>query len=175
VRVRRLGRDDLPLVEAHLLALAPADRHARFGAGRGDAAVAAYARGLDPSRARLVGGVDGPSGRLVGLAEAHPAEAPGAYEIAVSVHSDHRGQGLGRRLAAAAVAAAFAAGAATAEFHYGPGNRAVARLAAALGARFPSFPSPPGRAVIEHYAGAAAAAARQQSAADGPWRCPEAA
>jgi GNAT superfamily N-acetyltransferase len=149
-------------VEEHLLALALEDRHARFGAGRGDAAVAAYARGLDPSRARLVGGVDDAGGRVVGLAEAHPTELPGAYEIAVSVHPDHRRRGLGRRLAAAAVAAAFAAGAATAEFHYAPGNRAVARLAAALGAR---FPSPPGRAVIEHHAWAAAAEAPQPTGA----------
>ena len=63
-----------------------------------------------PHRAFLVGGVDGASGRVVGLAEAHPTEATGAYEIAVSVHPDHRGRGWQNQLLAARLEALERAG-----------------------------------------------------------------
>jgi pimeloyl-ACP methyl ester carboxylesterase len=135
LRIRPLGRGDLPEVERHLLAFGPVDRHARFGAAFGDAAIAAYVRGVDPARAVLVGAVDGPSGRLLGLAEAQPAAAPRRVEMAVSVHAPHRRHGLGRRLVAAAVAAAFERGAEAAEFLFAPGNRPIAGLVRALGAR----------------------------------------
>jgi ribosomal protein S18 acetylase RimI-like enzyme len=136
LRVRPLGRADLPEVERHLLALGPADRRARFGLALGDAAVAAYARRIDPDRAVLVGAADGPGGRLVGLAEAQPTGAPGRVEMAVSVHAPHRRRGLGRRLVGAALAAAFEArGAEAAEFLFDPGNRPIAGLVRALGAR----------------------------------------
>jgi pimeloyl-ACP methyl ester carboxylesterase/ribosomal protein S18 acetylase RimI-like enzyme len=136
LRLRRLGRHDLPEVERHLLALGPLDRHARFGSALGDAAVAAYARRIDPGRAVLVGAVDGPSGRLVGLAEAQPAAAPHRVEMAVSVHAPHRRRGLGRRLLGAAMAAAFEErGAEAAEFLFAPGNRPIVGLVRALGAR----------------------------------------
>jgi GNAT superfamily N-acetyltransferase len=135
LRIRPLGRGDLPEVERHLLAFGPADRHARFGSALGDVAVAAYARRIDPGRAVLMGAVDGPSGRLVGLAEAQPTAAPRRVEVAVSVHAPHRRRGLGRRLAGAAVAAAFGRGAEAAEFLFAPGNRPIAGLVRALGAR----------------------------------------
>jgi GNAT superfamily N-acetyltransferase len=135
LRIRPLGRGDLPEVERHLLAFGPVDRHARFGSALGDAAVAAYARRIDPDRAVLVGAVDGPSGRLVGLAEAQPAAAPHRVEMAVSVHAPHRRHGLGRRLVAQAVAGAFGRGAEAAEFLFDPGNRPIAGLVRALGAR----------------------------------------
>jgi predicted N-acetyltransferase YhbS len=71
-------------------------------------------------------------------------DAPRTVEVAVSVHPYHRREGLGRRLVARAVSLAFAEGAEAAVFLFAPENRAVAGLAAALGARFPA----PGRALL---------------------------
>ncbi len=94
--------------------------------------------------AAAAAGPDG-AGRLVGLAEAHPVvDAPRAVEAAVSVHPYHRREGLGRRLLARALWLAFDEGAEAAVFLFAPENRAVARLAASLGARFPE----PGRALL---------------------------
>jgi pimeloyl-ACP methyl ester carboxylesterase/ribosomal protein S18 acetylase RimI-like enzyme len=135
VRLRPLGADDLPDIESHLLALDATDRRHRFGSAVGDFAVAAYARGIDPARAVLFGAVDEPSGRILGLAEAQPGTAPGQVELAVSVHAEHRCRGLGRSLAGAAVAAAFARGAEVAEFLFAADNRAIAAMVHALGAR----------------------------------------
>jgi RimJ/RimL family protein N-acetyltransferase len=133
--IRRLGRRDLPEVERHLLSLGPADRRKRFLSPADDGAVAGYVSRLDPGRAVLVGAA-GPDGRLVGVAEAHPVPgAPRTVEVAVSVHPYHRREGLGRRLAAEAVALAFAEGAGAAAFLFAPENRAAAGLARSLGAR----------------------------------------
>lgn len=142
--VRRLGRRDLPELERHLLALGPADRRKRFLAPTDDDAIARYVARIDPGRAILVGAADTESG-LAGIAEAHAvADAPGTVEVAVSVHARHRGGGLGRRLAAEAVAIAFATGAGAAVFQFAPENRAAARLAYAVGARFAGL----GRALL---------------------------
>jgi len=134
--VRRLGRRDLPEVERHLLALGPADRRKRFGSPADDGAVAAHVSRLDPGRAVLVGGA-GPDGRLVGVAEARSLDgAPRpAVEVAVSVHPYHRREGLGRRLAARAVALAFAEGAEAAVSPIASANLAGFGLARSLGAR----------------------------------------
>ena len=134
--VRRLGRGDLPAVERHLLSLGPADRRKRFGAPADDDAVAAHVSRLDPGRAVLVGAAD-PDGRLVGVAEAlflDGAPRP-AVEVAVSVHPYHRREGLGRRLAARAVALAFAEGAEAAVSPIASANLAGFGLARSLGAR----------------------------------------
>jgi GNAT superfamily N-acetyltransferase len=132
---RRLDRRDLPEVERHLLALGPADRRARFGSAFSDAAVLAYARGLDPARGVLVGAVDEASGRILGLAEAHPGASAGWVEVAGSVQAPHRRCGLGRGLVGAALAAAFEHGTEVAEFFFAPGNHPIAGLVRALGAR----------------------------------------
>ena len=142
--ILRLGRDDLPEVERHLLALGPADRRKRFLAPADDRAVARYVEQLDPDRTFLVGAAS-PEGRLVGIAEAHPVvNAPRTVQAAVSVHPYHRREGLGRRLLARALTLAFAEGAEAAEFQFAPENRAIAGLASTLGARFPA----PGRALL---------------------------
>jgi GNAT superfamily N-acetyltransferase len=132
---RRLDRRDLPEVERHLLALEPADRRARFGSAFSDAAVLAYVRSLDLARGVLVGAVDEASGRILGLAEAHPGPSAGWVEVAVSVQAPHRRCGLGRGLVSAALAGAFERGAEAAEFLFAPGNRPIAGLVRALGAR----------------------------------------
>lgn len=133
--IRRLGRGDMPAVERHLLALGPADRRKRFLLPADDAAIIGYVARLDPGRAVVVGAMDA-DGRAVGVAEARPAaDAPRTVEVAVSVHPYHRREGIGRRLVARAVAIAFAEGAEAAVFLFAPENRAMARLADALGAR----------------------------------------
>jgi GNAT superfamily N-acetyltransferase len=135
--VRRLGHRDLPAIEEHLLALDLTDRHARFHACLGDAAIAGYVRRIDFGRMILVGAFDGPGGRIVGLAEAHldDPRAPAAAEVSVSVLESERGRGIGRRLVARAIDLAVERGAGRAEFFFNPGNRALARLVGALGGR----------------------------------------
>jgi hypothetical protein len=103
LHIRQLGANDLPAVERHLLALGPADRRARFLTYGPDKMIAAYVRRIDPSSTVLVGAFD-QSGRMVGLAEAHPAEPPDAVEIAVSIDLAFRRRGLGHGLVARALA-----------------------------------------------------------------------
>ncbi len=142
--LRRLEACDLAAIEAHLLGLDMASRNRRFGAGFGDAAVAAYVRNLDPGADILFGALEAYSRRIVGLAEARSTQASRAVEIGASVLAGHRGRGLGRELVARAVAAAFARGATAAELLFDPSNHAAARIAAGLGASFRA----PGRAVL---------------------------
>jgi RimJ/RimL family protein N-acetyltransferase len=136
VLLRRLGPPDLPAVERHLLGLGPQDRQRRFLSRVGDAVVSAYARNIDPRQVILFGALDGPEGALLGLAEVHPTGVPGRLEVAFSMNPAHRGCGLGRRLVAQAVAAAFAAGAEVVEFFVAPDNLPAVGLILSLGGRF---------------------------------------
>ena len=78
VQLRRLGSDDLAAIESHLLELDAVSRNSRFHCGFGDAAVAGYVRSLDDTVDVLFGAIESRNGRMVGLAEARPAEAPGS-------------------------------------------------------------------------------------------------
>jgi ribosomal protein S18 acetylase RimI-like enzyme len=135
LRLRPLGATDLAAVERHLLALAPADRRARFLGDPSDAVIAAHARGLDPSTPILIGAIDG-SACLIGLAEAHLCDAQRIVEVAVSVDVAFRRRGVGRRLVARILALAFARGAESAEFVTAPDNHALACLVRGLGGQF---------------------------------------
>ena len=135
--VRQLRTRDSRAVEQHLLALAPLDRRARFFGNLTDEAISAYARRLDPFRVVLIGAFD-PSGRLVGLAEAHPTEIIGKVEVAVSIDVAFRHGGLGQRLVTRALTAAFARGAQLGEFNFAPGNRSVVSMVQTLGGRIRS-------------------------------------
>jgi GNAT superfamily N-acetyltransferase len=117
------------------LGFAPLDRRARFFGKLSDEAISAYARRLDPFRVVLIGAFD-PSERLVGLAEAHPTDVVRTVEVAVSIDSAFRHRGLGQRLVARALMAAFARGAQLAEFNFAPGNRPVVSMVRTLGGRF---------------------------------------
>jgi GNAT superfamily N-acetyltransferase len=133
--VRRLGRADLPAIEAHFLALGPGDRTSRFHALLGDDAVRHYVHRIDFRRMILVGAFDLDSDRLIGLAEAHldaPA-APLRAEASVSVLASRRGRGIGRLLMAVALDAAAARGTRRANFYYQTGNRPIAHLVRDLG------------------------------------------
>lgn len=135
LHVRQLGTDDLRAIEQHLLSLGPPDRRSRFFCNRDDAAISAYARRLDPSRAVLIGAFD-PSEGLIGLAEAHPTDTMGTVEVAVTIDAAFRRRGLARRLVTRVLALAFGRGARSAELNYAPGNRPLVALVRALGGRF---------------------------------------
>ena len=135
LHIRRLGEEDLPAIEQHLLEFGRLDRHARFGAGMSDPAIAAYVLRLNPSRTVLIGAVEEASGRIVGLAEAQPALAPRHTEMAVTVHPDQRCCGLGRRLIQQALSGAAAQGQEVAHFFFSPENRPILALVRGLGAR----------------------------------------
>ena len=135
LHVRQLGTSDAGAIQQHLLALAPLDRWARFFGKLTDEAISAYARRLDPSHAVLIGALE-PSERLVGLAEAHPTGAARTVEVAVSIDPAFRHRGLGQRLVARALTAAFARGAESAEFNFAPDNRPIVSMVRTLGGRF---------------------------------------
>jgi ribosomal protein S18 acetylase RimI-like enzyme len=131
---RALTDSDIPAIEQHFLALAPHDRQARFLSTTSDEVVIAYARELSPSHAVLIGAFD-PRNVLIGLAEAHTADARCGVDLGVSVDAAFRRRGIGRRLVARAVALAFARGARSAHFNFAPTNGALSRLVQSLGAR----------------------------------------
>jgi len=144
VYLRRLGDEDLPLIEMHLLSLDMPSRNSRFHGGFCDAAVAAYVRGLDPSTDVLFGAIDPGTGCIVGLAEARPADAPKTMELGASVLQSHRKRGLAHALVALAVDVASDQGATAADLRLAPGDLAANRIAARLGASFGA----PGIAVV---------------------------
>ena len=144
VHLRRLADEDLPLIEMHLLSLDMPSRNSRFHCGFGDAAVAAYVRDLDPSRDVLFGAVDPGTGRIVGLAEARPANAPKTVDLAMSVLPSHRKRGLAHALVTRVAHVASDQGATAADLRFAPGNLAANRIAARLGASFRA----PGIAVV---------------------------
>ena len=144
VHLRRLGDKDLPLVEEHLLGLDMPSRNSRFHCGFGDAAVAAYVRDLDPNRDVLFGAIDPGTGRIVGLAEARPANGPKTVDLATSVLPSHRKRGLAHALVTRAAGVASDQGATAADLRFAPGNLAANRIAARLGASFRA----PGIAVV---------------------------
>jgi ribosomal protein S18 acetylase RimI-like enzyme len=146
LNVRRLGAGDLPAIARHLVELSPADRVARFPCKCDDGS-GTRAGQLDPAAAILVGAFDA-SGRIVGLAEAQPGEAPHTVEMAVSIDPAFRRRGLARRLAARTLALAFARGARSATFSFAPDDRAVVRLVKALGGEIRM----PGHATIDRAA-----------------------
>ena len=133
--VRQLGTNDTRAIEQHLLALPKPDRQARFHGILSDDAISAYARRFDAFRMILVGAFDCTNG-LVGLAEAVPTDAGRKVEVSVSVDPAFRRRGLGQRLVARALIAAFAHGAQLAECTFAPDNRPVISMVQALGGRF---------------------------------------
>lgn len=95
---RKLNRMDSAAFEAHLLALGPADRRARFSGNTADEVIGAYVAGLDWNSACLLGCFDGT--KLCGVAELHAGNGMPARsgEFAVTVASAYRNRGLGSEL-----------------------------------------------------------------------------
>jgi ribosomal protein S18 acetylase RimI-like enzyme len=137
-QLRQLGAEDLPAIERHLLGLGLRDRQSRFHGAVADTTIAAYVRRINPARSVLVGASVAPTDNIIGLAEAHPAEAPRTVEMAVSVPPLFRHRGLGSRLVTRATELAFAHGAETAEFVFAPDNQPIVALMRGLGARMDS-------------------------------------
>ena len=145
MQLRRLGDKDLPLIEKHLLGLDMPSRNSRFHCGFGDAAVAAYVRDLDPSRDVLFGAIDPDTRRIVGLAEARPANGPKTVDLATSVLPSHRKRGLAHALVTRAAGVASDQGATAADLRFAPDNLAANRIATRVGASFRA----PGIAVVQ--------------------------
>jgi ribosomal protein S18 acetylase RimI-like enzyme len=133
--VRQLRTNDTRAIEQHFLALPKPDRQARFHGILSDDAISAYARRFDAFSMILVGAFDCTK-RLVGLAEAVPTDAGRKVEVGLSVDPAFRRRGLGQRLVARALIAAFAHGAQLAECTFAPDNRPVISIVQALGGRF---------------------------------------
>ncbi|MBL8670108.1 MAG: GNAT family N-acetyltransferase [Alphaproteobacteria bacterium] len=110
IQIRILSPADLPLIEAHLLRLAPEDRRLRFGFPLKDDAVRAHCRALPWPHALLFGHVQ--AGVLLGLGmlawDAGVARADWRRdgELAVTVDRAARRQGIGAALTKVVVLAA---------------------------------------------------------------------
>jgi GNAT superfamily N-acetyltransferase len=120
------------LVEAHLLALTPADRRLRFGAALGDATLRDYARRIRFHHDAAFGAFDA-DGNLLGFA--HLAFGETSAELALSVDARARGGGVGSALMARARDHAVNRGHRLLHMVYLPGNAAIAALARRAGMR----------------------------------------
>lgn len=87
----------------HLLALDADDRYARFGYCLPDAAIVAWVRRIDWLRDRWIGAWCGPDAMLAGALQLAPTRCPGTWELALTVASPARRQGVGTRLLATAL------------------------------------------------------------------------
>lgn len=125
---RRLGGDERPRVLAHLLALAPAERVARFNAPQSDTSIRAYTARIDFAR-DLVLAIGPPAHPPVALA--HLGVAGDCGELGFSVLAPWRGAGLARRLFEAAVT--WAAGNGLDRVQCIEGHPAARHIAACLG------------------------------------------
>lgn len=106
-----LGADARAAVLAHFGRLSAEDRALRFSAVISEAALESYTARIDFTRDLVVAARDA-AGAILGIAQVmpFPSDSGSAAEVAFSVNPAARGQGLGRRLMAAAVAHAGARG-----------------------------------------------------------------
>lgn len=95
IPVRQLDRSHRAAISAHLLRLPREDRRLRFGATLDDAAVAAYAEGIDFERDAVFGAF---ADDLALAGVAHVASGGPAAEFGVSVVPEARGRGIGSAL-----------------------------------------------------------------------------
>lgn len=99
--VSTLDDEDRPKIESHLLRLSLEDRYLRFFAALGDYQIKKYVAGLDLKQGRAFGVFTLPDRRLVGLAHVSritKQDLRVMAELGVSVDSDMRTKGLGKRL-----------------------------------------------------------------------------
>ncbi len=95
IPVRQLDRSHRAAISAHLLCLPREDRRLRFGATLDDAAVTAYAEGIDFERDAVFGAF---ADDLALAGVAHVASGGPAVEFGVSVVPEARGRGIGSAL-----------------------------------------------------------------------------
>lgn len=120
---------------AHLLALSPADRADRFIGTVSDDYVRRYVDGIGYARDVLIGALQGR--RLVALAHAAMYLEGGELlsEVGVSVDTDLRRHGLGKRMIHAAIAAATRFNVRRVHVNFRSDNAAMSALTRALGGR----------------------------------------
>jgi RimJ/RimL family protein N-acetyltransferase len=133
--VRQLRPSDLPRFEAHLMRLDMAGRRDRFNGPTSDAFLASYARRCFHDGTTVIGLVDD-DGSVLGAAELHERpELADTGEIAFSVESRSRRQGVGRRLFERLILHAHALGYVRLLVTTHPQNEAMKRLARGFNAR----------------------------------------
>ena len=99
VPIKEIGRDELPFIVAHLIALNPDDRRLRFGQYLTDAAIAKYSATIDFERDGVFGVYDED---LQLRALCHVATIENSTvklaELGLSIHEHFRGNGIGSLL-----------------------------------------------------------------------------
>jgi GNAT superfamily N-acetyltransferase len=136
VPIRRLGEQQRPAIQAHLLTLDASDRYLRFGYSANDEHIARYVAQLDFERDEVFGVF---SRKLELLAVAHLAYMvehgqPQRVEFGVSVAPDARGRGYGKQLFDRAVTHARNQGVSTLFIHALTENKVMLGIARQAGA-----------------------------------------
>jgi GNAT superfamily N-acetyltransferase len=138
IPIRSLAPRHRPRILSHLLSLAPADRHLRFGHSASDAQIGRYVDHIDFDRDEVFGVFNR---RLEVVALAHLAylgpdrHHPTAAEFGVSVNRCARGHGVGARLFDHAVLRARNQGVNTLVIHALSENAAMLHIVRRAGAR----------------------------------------
>ena len=131
VRLRILGRADIPLLVDHLLGLDAEARNDRFNGGVNDSWIRSYAeRCIEPGVMVIAAETEG---RVVGVAELHP-DKPDSAEAAFSVSKEMRGHGIGAALFALILEAAWSRGLTFLDLSTHSDNTAMKALARQFGA-----------------------------------------
>jgi GNAT superfamily N-acetyltransferase len=131
--VRRLFQHDAPAIGTHLLGLDADDRRLRFFRVATDAQIHAYVQDIDWDHSLILGAIR--ADNVVGMAEAllDRSAPPRHAEIAVSVDTALRGQGLGRFLVAGAIDRAALLGVSQTNLSFLRENRPMQRIIRTLG------------------------------------------
>jgi RimJ/RimL family protein N-acetyltransferase len=133
--VRTLSwQEELPLLRDHLLRLDRTSRHDRFHGFMDDSFVKRYAEKCANDGTVIIAYLE--DGAVRGAAELHPPEQSddGIPEIAFSVESKVRRQGVGTVLFRKLISVARAKGYRNLRITTGPGNEAMRKLASKFGA-----------------------------------------
>ena len=135
IALRALGANQGEAISAHLLALSAQDRADRFNGSVNDEHVRRYVQDMLTGPGVVIGALQGE--RVIGLVHAaiYQADGHSAAEIGVSVASDMRRHGLGKRLLAAAGAALAPLGLRRAALMFRSGNPSIAALVRSAGGR----------------------------------------
>jgi GNAT superfamily N-acetyltransferase len=128
------GHEELPLLREHLLRLDRTSRHDRFHGFMDDSFIARYAEKCANDDTVIIAYLE--EGVVRGAAELHPAEQSedGIPEIAFSVESKVRRQGVGTVLFRKLISVARAKGYKSLRITTGAGNEAMRSLANKFGA-----------------------------------------
>jgi hypothetical protein len=131
VKIRILGKSDIPLLVEHLTSLDDRARHTRFNGQVDTEAIADYGRRcIHPGVMVIAAEKDG---HVIAVSELHPATMNVA-EAAFSVDSHWRGKGLGAALFSLILEAAWSRGLTELDIATDSSNEAMKKLARKFGA-----------------------------------------